>query len=128
MNTIRVYRCLCDVTRLRILNLLLEGPLCVCHLAGVLELEQPKVSRHLKSLRDAGMITTERCYNWTICRIPENPNNVLEANLKCLQDMRGEEAVFQMDLNRRKQVLQEMLADGCSDLPSRLREIPEGAC
>lgn len=128
MNTVRVYRCLCDVTRLRILNLLLEGPLCVCHLAGVLELEQPKVSRHLKSLKDAGMIATERCYNWTICCIPENPNNVLEANLKCLQDLRAEEAVFQTDLNRRKQVLNEMLADGCSNLPSRLREIPEGAC
>lgn len=61
MESIQVYKCLCDETRLRILNLLLEGPLCVCHLAAILGLEQPKISRHLKALKDAGAVETERC-------------------------------------------------------------------
>ena len=47
----RMFRALSDRTRLRILHLLLPGELCVCHLVNVLDLPQPKVSRHLAYLR-----------------------------------------------------------------------------
>ncbi len=123
MNTIRVYRCLCDETRLRILNLLLEGPLCVCHIAAVLDMEQPKVSRHLKALKETGMVVTERCYNWTICRIPETPNTVLQANLKCLQDLRGEEQQFKTDLAKRNRTVRKMVDSDCAALPAQIRKI-----
>jgi len=36
MSLIQIYQCLCDQTRLRILNLLGEGPLCVCHFQEIL--------------------------------------------------------------------------------------------
>ncbi len=123
MKTIQVYRCLCDETRLRILNLLLEGPLCVCHLASILGVEQPKVSRHLKALKNAGAVETERCYNWTIYRLAKHPNAVLEANLKCLQDMRGEEPAFAGDLRKRARTVKELLAESCCDVPARIREL-----
>lgn len=123
MKTLQVYRCLCDETRLRILNLLLEGPLCVCHLAEILELDQPKVSRHLKALKDTGSIDTERCYNWTICRIGERPSTVLEANLKCLQDLRSEEPVFAGDLSKRAKTVAKLSMDACGDLPARILEV-----
>lgn len=122
MKAIRVYQCLCDQTRLRILNLLLKGPLCVCHLAAILEVEQPKISRHLRALKEAGAIETERCHNWTICRIPENPNPILETNLKCLQDLRGEEPLFTADLVTRKEKGPSLVTD-CGEAPARIREL-----
>ena len=126
MDSIVVYRCLCDSTRLRILNLLLEGPLCVCHLAAVLDLTQPKVSRHLKALKEAGAVETERCYNWTICRISDKPNPLLEANLKCLQDLRGEEPIFSQDLEHRRATVEKITAAECADLPSQIRSLCRG--
>lgn len=128
MNTITVYRCLCDQTRLRVLNLLLEGPLCVCHLATVLDLTQPKVSRHLKALKEARAIETERCYNWTICRIPAEPSRLLEVNLQCLQDLRGEDPVFREDLVRRKATIEQISASECEDLPAQIRCLCLNTC
>lgn len=121
MKSLKVYRCLCDETRLRILNLLLEGPLCVCHLAEVLVLEQPKISRHLKTLKGAEMVATTRCYNWTIYRLVEKPNAILEANLKCLQDLRGEDPLFAKDLKRRTRILAKFKTAQCGDLPEPIR-------
>jgi ArsR family transcriptional regulator len=45
-----------EVTRLRILNLLRQGTICVCDLQVVLSLPQPTVSRHLAALRHAGLV------------------------------------------------------------------------
>jgi ArsR family transcriptional regulator, arsenate/arsenite/antimonite-responsive transcriptional repressor len=123
MDLINIYHCFCDSTRLRILNLLMEGPLCVCHLTEILEVPQPKVSRHLKALRDAGALETERCCNWTICHLPKTPNAVLEANLKCLQDVRGEEAVFHLDLKKRAAMLKRIASASGGELPEQIRKL-----
>lgn len=45
-----------ELTRLRILNLLRQGSICVCDLQAVLALPQPTVSRHLAALRHAGLV------------------------------------------------------------------------
>lgn len=45
-----------EPTRLRILNLLRRGSICVCDLQVVLDLPQPTVSRHLAGLRHAGLV------------------------------------------------------------------------
>jgi len=128
MHTLSVYRCLCDECRLRILNLLLEGPLCVCHLVAVLGMDQPKVSRHLKALKSAGLVETERCYNWTICRIASRRSPVLEANLKCLQDLRGEEPIFKADLRRRAKTITQISKCDGEALPTEIRALCEAAC
>jgi ArsR family transcriptional regulator len=49
-----------EPTRLRILNLLLRGSICVCDLQAVLEVPQPTVSRHLAALRHAGLVEDSR--------------------------------------------------------------------
>ncbi len=51
---------LADPTRVRILNLLATGELCVCDLVSVLELPQPLVSRHLAYLRRSGWVEATR--------------------------------------------------------------------
>jgi len=49
-----------DHTRLRLLNLLRLGGICVCDLQAVLQIPQPSVSRHLAALRHAGLVTDSR--------------------------------------------------------------------
>lgn len=51
-----LFRGLADPTRLRLLNLLVAGELCVCDLVALLELPQSTVSRHLAALRRSGLI------------------------------------------------------------------------
>lgn len=128
MQIVKVYQCLCDATRLRILNLLIEGPLCVCHLAEILEISQPKTSRHLKAMREAGTLETERYNNWTICRIPTQRNPVLETNLKCLQDLRNEQATpFKLDLKKRQAILKRIASDSTGASPETIK-MCTGAC
>jgi len=54
------FKILSDETRLRIVILLAQEELCVCEMCGILELSQPKVSKHLAKLRDKGFVTDER--------------------------------------------------------------------
>jgi ArsR family transcriptional regulator len=49
-----------EPTRLRILNLLRLGSICVCDLQAILGLPQPTVSRHLATLRRAGLVVDKR--------------------------------------------------------------------
>ena len=49
-----------DPTRLRLLNLLRLGGICVCDLQAVLRIPQPTVSRHLAALRHAGLVADDR--------------------------------------------------------------------
>ena len=56
----RVFKALADTTRLRILNLLLHGELCVCDIQSVLDSPQPNVSRHLTYLKNAGLVRDRR--------------------------------------------------------------------
>ena len=56
----QVFKGLADATRLRILNLLLHGELCVCDIQFVLDSPQPNVSRHLTYLKNAGLVQDRR--------------------------------------------------------------------
>ena len=100
MSLIKIYECLCDETRLRILNLLAGGPLCVCHLQEVLDEPQVKISKHLAYLKERGMVEAEREANWMIYSLPAKPSRELKANLACLQDCAAEIAAFRSDLEK----------------------------
>lgn len=97
MNLIRIYECLCDRTRLRILALLGDGPLCVCHIQEILAEPQVKISKHLAYLKTRGLVEAEREGNWMMYRLPAKPSRELRANLACLQDCAAEEPVFARD-------------------------------
>ena len=64
-----LFAALADRTRLRILNLLSQGELCVCYFVEILKEPQPKVSRHLAYLRRAGLVTTRREGRWVYYRL-----------------------------------------------------------
>ncbi|AOV15936.1 transcriptional regulator [Acidihalobacter aeolianus] len=75
MNPERFFRALSDPTRLRCLLLLQRaGELCVCELTEALEMMQPKISRHLASLREAGVVSDRRDGLWVFYRVhPDLP-------------------------------------------------------
>ncbi len=104
MELVKIYECLCDRTRLRILHVLLRGPLCVCHFQEILREPQVKVSKHLGYLKRHGLVEAERCANMMIYRLPENRPPQLDANLACLQDCTLTERVFQDDAARLERV------------------------
>lgn len=65
---------LSDRTRLRLLNLMGDDEVCVCFFVEVLGEPQPKISRHLAYLRQAGVVTARREGKWMHYRIVEPPD------------------------------------------------------
>ena len=66
-----IFRALADPTRLRVVALLREMELAIGELAVVLEQSQPRVSRHVRILADAGIIERRREGSWVFLRIAE---------------------------------------------------------
>jgi ArsR family transcriptional regulator len=100
MDLIKIYQCFCDRTRLRILHLLTQSPLCVCHFQEILREPQVKISKHLAYLRARGLVATDREQNWIIYSLPRRPTAELNKNLKCLQDCVQTDPIFQQDLQK----------------------------
>src|SRR5687767_11373295 len=104
MDLVTIFECFCDRTRLRILNLLCSGPLCVCHLQEVLGETQVKVSKHLAYLKAHGMVEVRREANWRIYRLISKPTRALKSNLACLQDCAQEDKIFRRDTEKLKRL------------------------
>jgi ArsR family transcriptional regulator, arsenate/arsenite/antimonite-responsive transcriptional repressor len=64
-----LFRALADRTRLRLLNLMSDGEVCVCFFVEILGTNQPKISRHLAYLRRAGIVSARREGKWMHYRI-----------------------------------------------------------
>lgn len=71
-----LFKALADRTRLRLLNLMTAGEVCVCFFVEVLGASQPKISRHLAYLRRAGVVAARRDGKWMHYRIetPADPH------------------------------------------------------
>ena len=86
----KLFGALADRTRLRLLNLLGRDEICVCFLVEALGLSQPKISRHLAYLRDAGLVAARREGKWMHYRISESGDEMaarlLDETLNCLQE------------------------------------------
>lgn len=87
MECVSVYKCLGDEARLRVLNLLRSGPLCVCHVQEALQLPQPKVSKQLAYLKRHGLLESRRHNNWTIYEIARGESSLLKTNLAALESV-----------------------------------------
>ena len=65
MQADRFFHLLSDPTRLRLTLLLArQGQLCVCELQHAIDEPQPKISRHLAMMREAGLVASERRGQW----------------------------------------------------------------
>jgi ArsR family transcriptional regulator, arsenate/arsenite/antimonite-responsive transcriptional repressor len=68
----QVFKALGDPVRLRLVSLIgarESGEVCVCDLTSAFELTQPTISHHLKVLREAGLIDSERRGTWVYYRL-----------------------------------------------------------
>lgn len=99
-----LFMALADKTRLRLLNLMRTDEICVCFFTEVLGESQPKISRHLAYLRNAGIVSARRDGKWMHYSIEIPPNSfaaqILQDTLEWLkaqddmrEDLRKLEAV-----------------------------------
>lgn len=82
---LNIFKILSDETRLRIAVLLAQGELCVCQISGVLDISQPKVSKHLTKLRDLGFVTDNRQERYVYYQLT-NDNPLLTGILRHILD------------------------------------------
>jgi ArsR family transcriptional regulator len=86
MNAPDLFGAFANPIRLRILNLLQEQKeICVCDLCEVLGVVQPKVSRHLGVLRDAGLVEVRRDGKWKFYSLAEAPTPLHRTLLHCVR-------------------------------------------
>src|SRR5262249_28945839 len=84
INAERLFRAMSDRTRLRILNLLRQGELCVCDIVDALRVPQPTASRHLAYLRRTGLVVARRDGHWSYYRLAKSESELHESVLKCV--------------------------------------------
>ena len=89
-----LFAALGDGTRLRLLNLLGEGDVCVCFFIEVLDQPQPTISRHLAYLRKAGLVSDRRDGKW-IHYMLTPPTNPIAAEIfsRVLESIRHDPAM-----------------------------------
>lgn len=63
-NIVYIFKALADENRIRILNLLKNGELCVCDIEAVLSIKQSNASRHLNKLKMAEIIFSDKKSQW----------------------------------------------------------------
>ncbi len=89
-----------DPTRLRLLNLLRLGSICVCDLQSVLGIPQPTVSRHLAALRHAGLVNDVRKGMRIVYSLTPADSTGIDALHNLLDRCCPEDAVMRGDIVR----------------------------
>ncbi len=87
MDQADFFKCLSDPTRLDILKIILERQnVCVCEITEILQLSQPKISRHLALLRNLSILLDERKGQWVYYRLNPDLPEWVNAVLNVLND------------------------------------------
>ena len=118
MSLARLFQALADPTRLRVINLLSTGELCVCYFVAILGEPQPKISRHLAYLRDAGLVSARRDGKWIHYRLARPSDAAAAAVMDTLIDALSSDRGMQRD--------RAALLNACCAvrLPAALRDAP----
>jgi ArsR family transcriptional regulator len=88
-----LFKAFADPVRLRLLNLLAGGEVCVCHLHEALDMPQSTVSRHLAYLRKRGLVVGRKEGLWVHYRLAKPVGDLHRALLDCLGGCCGGEWV-----------------------------------
>ena len=99
-TTNTVFRAFAHQTRLRLLNLLLRGEVCVCDLCTVLGVLQPSISRHLGYLKRAGLVTERRRGKWKYYSVIKTPTGLHRTLLRCVRTCFKDVDLLRADLSR----------------------------
>ncbi|MDD5131252.1 MAG: metalloregulator ArsR/SmtB family transcription factor [bacterium] len=97
----KVIKALADKNRIRIIKMLQQREMCVCEIREVLGLSQPSVSKHLKILKDAGIIEDNQKGLWTNYYI-NSQNDYARSLSGLVQGWLAKDIVIQNDLRQAK--------------------------
>ena len=89
-----IFQALCDRTRLRIVRLMAttREEACLCELVDSLVEPQYKLSRHLKVLRQVGLLAAEKDGRWVYHRLVQEPKH-LKAVFKLIASLPDDESI-----------------------------------
>ena len=92
-----LFQAMADRTRLRLLNLMQGGEVCVCFFVEVLDEPQPKISRHLAYLRSAGLVAARREAKWMRYSLAEPKNESARKIFACVLATMANDSEMQRD-------------------------------
>jgi ArsR family transcriptional regulator len=101
-----IFKALSDDTRLRVIKLLQERELCVCELMQVLDMSQPRISRHMSVLKNAGLVEDRREGKWVhyfLCNGTDNED--IKRILQSFSQMANDNQLVQEDKKKLKKAL-----------------------
>jgi ArsR family transcriptional regulator len=102
----QIFKSLADQTRLRIINLLLHGELCVCDIQYVLDSPQPNVSRHLAYLKHSGLVLDRREGQRMYYRLVEQDDAVRGPLLAFLEKAFAASSGFERDARKLRKAIE----------------------
>ena len=111
------FKGLSDATRLRIMNLLLQGELCVCDIQRIVAGSQPTISRHLNYLKQSGLVVDRRDGLRVFYRVAKENNADLKTLHSFLRKVFKGKRVLEADLKE----LKESMARGACAVPTAIR-------
>ncbi len=99
-DLVHLFSALADRTRLRLLNLMSGGEVCVCYFVELLDEPQPKISRHLAYLRRVGLVAARRDGKWMHYRLTMPADAQQKRVLECALAAAAEDKQLQRDRER----------------------------
>ena len=86
-----IAKAMSDINRVKIITLIQrENGVCVCEICDTLELSQPLVSRHLKQLKQVGILSSHKEGKWVIYTIAKKPSELLQSYFLVMQYLESE--------------------------------------
>ncbi|WP_148557234.1 hypothetical protein TPELB_05910 [Terrisporobacter petrolearius] len=99
MNLIKKLKALGDETRLRIINILKYGPLCVCEIEDILQITQSNASRHLNKLMNADLVTYYKEAKYVYYKLDEETLRAFSFIEELLSNELEKEEILKQDYN-----------------------------
>ncbi|AHI06553.1 transcriptional regulator, ArsR family protein [Bdellovibrio bacteriovorus W] len=114
VNPADLFQSLGEPTRLRIIRLAVSLPkeeFCLCDLKDALQDLESNISRHLKVLRQCGLLTAEKEGRWVYHRLV--PSKAIEPFYTLVKTLSDQDGVYAEDLLRMKSELKKRNSDRC---------------
>jgi ArsR family transcriptional regulator len=99
-HSVELFKAFADRVRLRLLNLLADGEVCVCHLHEALDLPQSTVSRHLSYLRRRGLVVGRKDGLWVHYRLAKPADRLHVKLMGCFEACSDEIEALTRDRQR----------------------------
>ena len=106
-EVLAITNALADESRIRALMALMNGPLCVCQIAELLQLAPSTVSKHLYILRQGGLVESQKKGRWIFYSLPSEPDPAARQSIEWLQESLKKDSRIIEDAKRLKVILKE---------------------